>query len=122
MNKISDDEYFDNFFELLNIKGKDSRFSQSEWVKLERIKDVALAVHFDRPLRICNPIGKVETVLVSEILDRVPNWREFPPALVIITIATTFSHLIFPEYVESAREVLLDKFYGDDPESYLLNS
>jgi len=119
MNK-ADDEYLDDFFESLNIKGKDSRFSPSEWVKLERIKDVALAVHFDRPLRIFNPMGKVEeTVLVSELLDKVPDWREFSPTVIITVIAVRYSHLIFPEYVEYVDEIVLDKFYGDDPESYI---
>lgn len=116
---MTNDEYLDDFFESLNIEGKDSRFSPSEWVKLERIKDVALAVHFNRPLRIFHPKGVVETVLIDELFDRVPDWREFSPTVIITIIAKRYSHLIFPEYVEYVDEIVLDKFYGDDPESYL---
>ena len=121
---LSDEEFLEEFFKhpSMNIQGENSRFSPTEWAKIERIRDVCLAVHFDKPLRLFNPLdkGHIETVSISEILSSVPNWQTFDPRVVITTIVVTYAHLIFPEWIEYADDLAHDKFYGDDPDTYLL--
>jgi hypothetical protein len=122
---LTDEEFLEEFFKhpSINIQGENSRFSPTEWAKMERIRDVALAVHFDKPLRLFNTLdkGQTETVSISEILSSVPNWRTFSPTVVITTIVVTYAHLIFPEWVHHADDILYEKFLGDDPDTYLLN-
>tara|TARA_B100000427_G_C15011966_1_gene378661 strand:- start:85 stop:468 length:384 start_codon:yes stop_codon:yes gene_type:complete len=123
---LTDEEFLEEFFKhpSINIQGENSRFSPEEWAKMERIRDVALAVHFDQPLRLFNTLDKdqTRTVSINELLGSLPNWRTFNPTIVITTIVITYAHMVFPEWVHYANDIASDKFYGDDPESYRIAS
>lgn len=122
---LTDEEFLEEFFKhpSINIQGENSRFSPTEWAKMERIRDVALAVHFDQPLRLFNTLdkGQTRTVSINELLSSCPTWRTFNPTIVITTIVITYAHMVFPEWVHYADDILYEKFYGDDPDTYQLN-
>ena len=123
---LTDEEFLEEFFKhpSINIQGENSRFSPTEWAKMERIRDVALAVHFDKPLRLFNILegGEASTISLSDALKDYPDWREYSPTVVITQLLTTYAWCIFPEWVHYADDIASEKFYGDDPESYRIAS